>query len=148
MADFGWSTQGPTQDEEGTIEIETAEFQELLDTLPHREPELSDIDMLRREHEALCLVLDERFRILDELVETNEQNNAMLITAYMETTTMLDAVIQAIEKIDPDIYKAFEEFVTENRKKMIQIMEQVNGVVPEPEGTGTEGPLEDVAEQD
>lgn len=97
-------------------------------------------------------VTSERFDLLDEMIEAQDQQIAGLMTAYVELTAVVDAIFETLDNINADgienVPSALADAVNRKRRKMIELLEGVSGTNMEAGDPSPGGSVEDVVEPD
>jgi len=87
-----------------------------------------EVSILRQHVEDLLIALANRFESrlqeCEKLVETLEKQFAQLIVGYGEQAVFMEALIAQINFASPEAQKAFTANVSENRRKMFQVMKE------------------------
>jgi len=87
-----------------------------------------EVSILRQHVEDLLIALANRFESrlqeCEKLVETLEKQLAQLIVGYGEQAVFMEALIAQINFASPEAQKAFTSNVSENRRKMFQVMKE------------------------
>ena len=87
-----------------------------------------EVSILRQHVEDLLIALADRFESrlqeCEKLVETLEKQFAQLIVGYGEQAVFMEALIAQINFASPEAQKAFTANVSENRRKMFQVMKE------------------------
>ena len=87
-----------------------------------------EVSILRQHVEDLLIALANRFESrlqeCEKLVETLEKQLAQLIVGYGEQAVFMEALIAQINFASSEAQKAFTANVSENRRKMFQVMKE------------------------
>jgi len=87
-----------------------------------------EVSILRQHVEDLLIALADRFESrlqeCEKLVETLEKQLAQLIVGYGEQAVFMEALIAQINFASSEAQKAFTANVSENRRKMFQVMKE------------------------
>lgn len=87
-----------------------------------------EVSILRQHVEDLLIALADRFESrlqeCEKLAETLEKQLAQLIVGYGEQAVFMEALIAQINFASSEAQKAFTANVSENRRKMFQVMKE------------------------
>ena len=113
--------------------------------------EKDDLSLFRDEMHQLMIALSDRFenrlQEVEKLVEDVEKQIATLVVGYGEQAVFMEALIAQINFASPEAQKAFTDNVSENRKKMFQVMKEGASGILGPENQDLASAIEDVAGQ-
>jgi hypothetical protein len=113
--------------------------------------EKDDLTLFRDEMHQLMMALSDKFETrlqeMEKAVDNVEKQIATLIVGYGEQAVFMEALIAQINFASPDAQKAFTDNVSENRKKMFQVMKEGASGILGPENQDLASAIEDVAGQ-
>lgn len=109
------------------------------------------ISFLRKETQDLMMHIADRFegrlQEVEKAIDNVEKQVATLVLGYGEQAVFMEALIAQINFASPEAQKAFTDNVSENRKKMFQVMKEgVSGILGS-ENKDLASAIEDMAEQ-
>jgi hypothetical protein len=113
--------------------------------------EKDDLTLFRDEMHQLMMALSDKFETrlqeMEKAVDNVEKQIATLIVGYGEQAVFMEALIAQINFASPEAQKAFTDNVSENRKKMFQVMKEGASGILGPENQDLASAIEDVAGQ-
>lgn len=113
--------------------------------------EKDDLTLFRDEMHQLMMALSDKFESrlqeMEKAVDNVEKQIATLIVGYGEQAVFMEALIAQINFASPEAQKAFTDNVSENRKKMFQVMKEGASGILGPENKDLASAIEDVAGQ-
>lgn len=113
--------------------------------------EKDDLSLFRDEMHQLMMALSDKFETrlqeMEKAVDNVEKQIATLIVGYGEQAVFMEALIAQINFASPEAQKAFTDNVSENRKKMFQVMKEGASGILGPENQDLASAIEDVAGQ-
>lgn len=113
--------------------------------------EQDPIEFLRDELQQLMIKLADKFETrlqqVEETIDKVENQIATLIVGYGEQAVFMEALIAQINFASPEAQKAFTENVSENRKKMFQVMKEGSSAILGPENQDLASAIENVVDK-
>jgi hypothetical protein len=112
---------------------------------------ISDVDLLREQTQQLIISMsnkiDERFKELDESIESLEKQIATLILGFGEQAVNMEGLIAQIKFASPESQKIFMETIAQSRKQMLEAMKEGAGGLLATESPGVASAIESLADE-
>jgi hypothetical protein len=112
---------------------------------------ISDVDLLREHTQQLIISMsnkiDERFKELDESIESLEKQIATLILGFGEQAVNMEGLIAQIKFASPESQKIFMETIAQSRKQMLEAMKEGAGGLLATESPGVASAIESLADE-
>jgi hypothetical protein len=91
--------------------------------------------------------IDERFKELDESIESLEKQIATLILGFGEQAVNMEGLIAQIKFASPESQKIFMETIAQSRKQMLEAMKEGAGGLLATESPGVASAIESLADE-